>query len=127
MSSARITIEVNGVKYPLYFGMVAVEMIVKKSVEAAAKGEADDLKSFAQIVHAGMCNSADMNDIDRPSFSDSYIIAEEVASDEDQSKLISDAWINSKPHKDLIERLSGGNKKKAVESPKKASKRTGTK
>lgn len=126
MSSARITIEVEGVKHSLYFGMLAVEMIAKKSVEAAAKGEADDLKSFAHIIHAGMCNHADMKDFDRPSFEEAYIIAESLASDEEQSKLISDAWINSKPHKELIERLSGIGKKKAVESPRKSSKKTGT-
>lgn len=126
MSNPRITFEVGGVKHSLYFGMVATEIISEKSVKAAASKEKSSIKSFAYIVYGGLCNSADTKDEDRPEFEDAYLLAESIATDNDLCAKIQEAWTDSKPHQQLMERLNSLNKKKA--DPKvKPSRTTGTK
>ncbi|SMC45726.1 hypothetical protein [Pedobacter africanus] len=116
MSNPRITFEVEGVKYSLYFGMVATQIITEKSIKAAASQEKSNVKSFAYILFGGLCNAAELVDEANPDFEQAYLLAEVIAGDDDLTSKIYSAWQESKPHKELMDRLNS-NKKKAGKQP----------
>lgn len=124
MTNSIISFDVDGIGYSLYFGMVATEIISQKSIQAAEGGEINDIKAFAYIVYGGLCNHDDLHDRQRSSFQEAYIIAESIASDDKLTMKIYSVWSDSKPNKDLLERLNGTKKKVEV---KRQLKKTGTK
>jgi len=128
MTGARKTFEIEGVKHSLYFGMVATEIILAKSVKYAESKDPHGIKSTAEIIYGGLCNNADLSDIDRPTFEEAYLIAESIISDEQLIKDILSAWTESKPYVSLMERLNGDKKKaETPEVEKNSQPKTGVK
>lgn len=118
MSSARITIEVNGVKYPLYFGMVATEIISNKTATASLDGAIDNFRSLAFTIYGGLCNEADIKEVSRPSFEEAYHLAEEISmlQDSEVASQIVSAWTESRPYDEMMKRLASINSKKKAEA-----------
>ncbi len=106
----RHTFKVNEIEHTVLFGMVAQEIFQLKSIEEAIKAnergetqKVEQFKTFVIMVYAGLCNNADRIDVNRPSFTQAYDIAEGVES-EDQ-KLIYEAFANSQPIQTMLEKL----------------------
>lgn len=120
MGNAKVIFVLEGVSHSLYFGMVATELIEANSIKAANANEKSNMKSFAYIVHAGMCNQAELKDLPYPEFEEAYLIAESICKDEELCAKIQSTWTESKPYKELMDRLNEGKKKAEVkEKPKK--------
>lgn len=111
MSNARITFEVEGVKHSLYFGMVATQIISDKSIKAAASGDVNNVKAFAYIIFGGICNQCELKDEQYPEFEEAYLIAELISADDELTSRIYSTWQDSKPYKELMDRLNSGKKK----------------
>jgi hypothetical protein len=131
MTNPRIDIEIQGVTHSLYFGMSAIQIFSEKSIHELQllsaqnpktpldKLQADPVKSFAYVVYGGLCNTADINEQQRPTFTECYEIAENILyEDEAVQKSVFDCFNNSRAHKALKERLSGI-QKKSLPVPKK--------
>lgn len=131
MSNGRISFEIEGTKHTLYFGMSAIEIFSRKSVnelgrlakenpETPIKDlKADGVKSFAYIIYAGLCNQADIKELDRPSFSEAYELSEEILYQaEDLQNDIVNCFNESRANKLLQEKLHGKEKKSEVEAEK---------
>lgn len=118
MSVPRITFQIEGVTHSLYFGMAAIEVFSKKSVAELGvlakenpktpldKLIADPVKSFAYVVYAGLCNDADIKEVQRPSFEQAYEVADAIMYEAEQLQSdIFTCFKESRAHKALIERL----------------------
>lgn len=129
--TAKMEFEIEGVKHSLYFGMTSVHIFQQKSFEEVARMEAqgikaaaenvDQIKTFTYVVYSGACNWADLNDLQRPMFSDVYMLCEKILTkDNEHIQLkIWEVWKNSQPVAEMLERLNGVNKEKPKKSQKK--------
>lgn len=129
MGNGIIDFEIEGVTHSLFFGMVATEIIEGLSIKAAKEGELgakiDNLKAFAYVVYGGLCNKADSIDIQRPEYTEAYMIADAVWIDQELSTKIYKTWEESKPCIELMKRIGTmPDKKKDEVKPKR---KTGTK
>lgn len=129
MTNPRIDIQIQGVTHSLYFGMAAIQIFSEKSIHELQilaaenpktpldKLQADPVKSFAYIIYAGLCNQADIEELQRPTFKFAYDLADSILYEDDEfQKPIFDCFNNSRAHKALKERL-GGVEKKSVLDP----------
>lgn len=129
--TAKMEFEIEGVKHSLYFGMTSTYIFQQKSFEEVARMEAqgikadadnvDKIKTFAYVVYSGACNWADLNDLQRPKYSDIYMLVEKILSKENEAIQVSiwETWNNSLPVAEMLERLNGVNKEKPKKSQKK--------
>ena len=90
MTNGHFDFELEGVKYSLHFGMTAAQIFSEKSMQEVRKLMeetpdvdpkdlvADNVKSFAYMIYAGMCNEADREERKRPSFTEVYDLTERV-------------------------------------------------
>lgn len=133
MTNAKVKFKIDGVERSLYFGMVATQIFAEKGAKQATNNtEANNIKSFAYLVYAGLCNQADLLDNSYPTFEQAYELTEKIIEQgEELQNLIFATWQNSKPAKDMLDRLpkpevevTEEGKKKEV---KKSTKSTGTK
>jgi hypothetical protein len=131
MTNAQIEFEIKGVKYSLYFGMSAIEIFSTKSVQELQRLaiefptvkledlKADNVKSFAYIVYAGLCNSADKKDLSRPTFQKAYELSEEICFESEELQAsIFETFNESRANKLLQEKLNGKQKKSDPEAVK---------
>lgn len=118
----RIAVDVNGKPVVLHFGMSAIRIWQERSFgeiqKVAAggkvpKGKAlldklDNIKSFANLVYAGMCNYQDtLEDGIRPSYSDAYEVTEEILFMDEQVQLnVWNCFQGSRAYDLLIKRLN---------------------
>lgn len=122
MSNARITFEVEGNVYSLYFGMVATQIISEKSVKTVKNSKVekvDNIKAFAYIIYGGLCNDADSRDIERPEFTEAYQIADSIVGNDELTTRIYSTWENSKPYTELLAKLGIDKKKEEIKPIKK--------
>lgn len=102
----RITVGEN----TLHFGMTAIRIWQEKCQEEVKRlngGKPDNVKAFAYLIHAGLCNYQDTIDGVHPSFESSYAIAEEILfMPEDIQKSIWDCFNNSRAGKPLLDALT---------------------
>lgn len=117
MASARITFDFKGILYTLYFGMASTRVFEEKAVadyeklkdagnEEPEGDDYDSTKGFANIVHSGLCNQADIDEVQRPKFSESYELAEGIAIENpDLVTEIFNCWNESRPVSDMLERM----------------------
>lgn len=135
MASARVKITVDEKEYELYFGMVSASIfqqllakeylrIQESGIEAPQQSDFDEYKQLAMVIHAGLCNMADIKDEQRPQFIDSYSLAEEISKDKDAASMVDSAWNESQPVVEMIERLKSA---AAAEEKKSQIKSTGKK
>jgi len=120
--SNKIDFELEGVKHSLRFGMTAVEITQAKAFKHTQLHNNEQLSTwdmFIVIIHAGLCNHADVAEINRPTWEESNDIAEALASEEKTQALIWEVFESSKPVKEMMDRLksvtaslSNGSKKK---------------
>lgn len=136
MTNGHFDFELEGVKYSLRFGMTAVQIFFQKSAqqvkELAEENpgvpldelKADNVKSFAYLLYAGLCNYADSKEQKRPTFEDAYNLTESVLTDAPESlqKEIFDCYSNSRATVSQNEKLGI----KSVPEDEKKKKRTGT-
>lgn len=117
----RITVDVNGKAIVLHFGMVAVRIWQERSFSEITKvagggkvpkGKAlleklDNVKSFANLIYAGMCNYSETVEQSHPSFEESYLITEEILfmGDEPQNS-IWNCFQGSRAYDLLIKKLN---------------------
>lgn len=123
MGNGNISFEIEGVKHSLFFGMVATEIIEELSVKAANENklgsQINNLKAFAYVVFGGLCNKADSMDVQRPEFTEAYIIADAIWLDQELSTKIYKTWEESKPCVELMKRIgTAPDKKKDEVKPK---------
>lgn len=130
MASARLKITVYDKEYNLYFGMSSTrifqelsakdyQLLVDSGIEKPTLDDIDHYKSFANLIHSGLCNMADINSEQRPLFIDSYSLAELISKDDELCLLINDVWSNSQPVKDMLDKLASfnvGEKKNKVKN-----------
>lgn len=116
MASAKISFEIEGVSHTLYFGMSSVGIFQKRSateymllvnsgIETPEKGDFDEIKSFANLIYSGLCNQADILDEQRPPFIEAYELTEAISIIPGLAERISEVWNESRPVKDMIDRL----------------------
>lgn len=102
--------EIDGKKYSLYFGIVATQIALEKSVGLI--NESDNIKGFSYIIYGGLCNQADRRDLARPLFEEAYdltmLILEQPV--ELQNSIYA-KWAETKPAKALIDLLPKSKKK----------------
>ena len=108
-----VSVEVEGKKIDLHFGMVSTQIFAEKvDAEMARLAERgsdkiSDIKFLAIIIYSGICNKADINETQYPDFADCYLLAENIASEQyvEQQKVIWNAWTTARPTQGLLERL----------------------
>lgn len=118
----RISVDVNGKAVILHFGMSAIRIWQERSFTEIKKvsgtgkvpkgkellGKLDNVKSFVNLVYAGMCNYQDtLENGVHPNYSDAYAITEEILFMDEQVQL--DVWScfqNSRAYDLLIKRLN---------------------
>lgn len=112
MSNGRIKFTVPSGEYTLHFGMKSAQIFAEKGLnefllmEERGEKKADNIKSFAYIIFAGLCNYADIVEHQHPKFEDAYLITEEILMAPDEIQIsIFNAWKESRPTKDMMDRL----------------------
>lgn len=116
MPSAKLTFEIEGVSYGLYFGMASVRvfeeraakeylLLVASGIEEPKQSDLDPMKTLASLVYSGLCNMADINDEQRPKFIEAYSLSELISIDLELCENINTVWAESQPVKDMLERL----------------------
>jgi len=106
--SNKIDFEIDGVKHSLRFGMTAVEITQNKAYQHTQLHNNEQLSTwdmFVVIIYSGLCNNADVEEINRPKWKDAFDIAESLADETETTMLIWECWENSKPVKAMMERL----------------------
>lgn len=123
----RLKFKVNDQEVELYFGMVSVKVFAEYSAKEYERlnggTEIDGLKALAIMIHSGRCNACEINFDPYPDFIDSYEAAESLANDIETVNKINDAWISSRPVKEMLDRLENFN----LSEKKNKVKRTGMK
>jgi len=125
MTNGHFDFELEGVKYSLHFGMTAVRIFSIKSGEELVRLQeanpdvkpedlkADGVKSFAYLVYAGLCNSADIKEQRHPSFQEAYELAESILMDDSSLQdEIFEAFNSSRATKKQMELLGPKDEKK---------------
>ena len=118
MISAKYPFKINKNQYTVYFGMTSVGIFQQKSFQEVmrmtengieATGEnVDKIKTFAYVVYSGLCNWADIQDEQRPKYSDVYMLCEDILRDNVEiQEGIWTTWQESQPVKEMLERLNG--------------------
>lgn len=118
---AIVRFEVDGQSYGLYFGIPSTRIFEEKcaaeylrlqasGIEEPGENDFDPYLTFAFVVHSGLCNMADIETMPRPQFIDSYTLSQNISNDEALAKRINDVWAESRPVKDMLERLATVNK-----------------
>lgn len=131
MTNAKVKFIIDGVERSLYFGMVATQIFAEKGAKLAENNtNANNVKSFAYLVYAGLCNQADLLDNAYPTFEEAYELTEKIIEQgEELQNQIFTTWQNSKPAKNMLEMLPKS-EEVAEEGKKKEpsqSRKTGTK
>lgn len=76
-------IRVKEVKYPLYFGMLAIEELVNR----LDRSDSDNhVKILTDMVFSGMCNHAYRQDLEFPKYSEVCDLIEDFFDEEDSSE-----------------------------------------
>ncbi len=129
-TTGRMSFELEGVNYSLFFSMIAIEIYqtksfneVKRLKDAGLPLEVDDIKAMSYIIYAGLCGYADLKEKVRPSFEQAYELADSLCY-LDNSELVNEifeCFNNSRASKALRQRL--GIEKKS--DPESLSKQTG--
>lgn len=122
-----VKFELYGQSYRLYFGIPSTRIFEEKCaaeyLRLQASGIAepkekdyDPYLTFAFVVHSGLCNMADIMTEPKPDFIESYTLSQSIANNNDLSEKINNAWIESQPVKDMLERLAevNGEEKKST-------------
>lgn len=120
MSNGKISFELGNQQHSLHFGMSAVRIFATKcEAEATRLGKEeiiDQIKAFAYLVYAGLCNHADAKDESRPSFDFAYELTEEILSQPEELQIsIWNCYNESRAGKELNEKLEPFQKKNAEE------------
>lgn len=128
MTNGKVSFEIEGIKRSLYFGMVATEIFAQKAVKTSLNpSDSNNIKAFAYLVYAGLCNQADLLDNAYPKFDDAYQLTERIIEQgEELQMLIYDTWAASKPAKNVLDKLPkpvqeltpSGKKKELSKTPK---------
>lgn len=116
MASAKITFEIEGKSYGLYFGMASTRIFQERSaseyirlqesgIKEPKQEDFDPYKTFAFVIHSGLCNMADIMDEQRPAFIDSYSLSEQIARDSELCSTINTVWNESQPVVEMLDRL----------------------
>ncbi len=107
MTNGRVQFDIDGVKRSLYFGMVATQIFTEKVANLAIKKvESSDVKTFAFLVYAGLCNQCDLLDLPYPTFEQAYHLTENIIhKGEDLQNEIYKTWSDSEPAKDMLAKL----------------------
>lgn len=117
--------EIEGKKYSLFFGMVATEIMARKSVNLVGlddKSEEARLKTFSYLVYGGLCNQADRKDISRPPYEEAYDLAMAIIGHSDELQTnIWNTWAETRPAKVMLDKLpkpttEDGKKKEEAEN-----------
>lgn len=119
--SNKIDFELEGVKHSLRFGMTSVRILEQKSIHHTNLHNGEELSNidmFINVVYSGLCNHADVVEENRPSWSDAYDISEQLLLDADLQKKIFDVWEDSKPVKEMMQRLKSIGETKKKQSQK---------
>lgn len=132
MASAKITFEIDGKSYGLYFGMASTRIFQERSaseylrlqasgIEKPEQKDFDPYKTFAFVIHSGLCNMADIMDEQRPAFIDSYSLSEQISRNSELCETINNVWSESQPVQEMMERLKSSldTEKKSRKSGKK--------
>lgn len=115
-----VRFEVDGRAYGLYFGIPSTRIFEEKcaaeylrlqasGIEEPTQEDFDPYLSFAFVVHSGLSNMADIETQPRPQFIDSYTISQLISKDDDLCQRINETWQESRPVKDMLERLESIN------------------
>lgn len=108
MTNGKVSFEIDGIKRSLYFGMVATEIVEKKTFAISNAGEVNlsGIRAFSYIIYGGLCNQAELMDNPYPKFDDAYELTEKIVEQgEELQSLIYNTWANTKPGKDMLARL----------------------
>lgn len=107
MTNGRVQFEIDKVKRSLYFGMIATQIFTEKAAKVAVKEvETNDVKTFAYLVYAGLCNQMDLLDMPYPTFEQAYELTEKILQQGDELQTtIYKTWEESKPAKDMMAKL----------------------
>lgn len=135
MGSAKVTFEIEGNEYSLYFGMVSigifeelsarrVKALVDSGIENPTQEDFGNLLSAAILIHAGLCNMSEIDFGTKPTFENSYRIAELIANDVELWRRINETWEESKPVKEMQDRLKN---QLSTQEKKNTNRTTGTK
>lgn len=117
MASAKLNIEVGGKSYGLYFGMASTRIFQERSaleykrlvdsgIKEPTQADFDPYKTFAFVIHSGLCNMADILDEQRPEFIDSYALSEDISRDAGLCETINRVWSESQPVVEMLEKLN---------------------
>lgn len=130
-----VSIELEGVKHTLLFGMKAIRIFSEKTSQEIQRQNAtiedvnewnfqiEENKSFIYLVYAGLCNYAESNDLEYPSYQDCYLIANELLFDANQQVKIWEVFKSSKAGSNLLSAFA----QKQESKKKNTKKQTGTK
>ena len=117
MTNGHFDFEVEGVKYSLHFGNIAIEQFSRLSMEGFQSGVVGDVKSFTDMVFSGLYNAALIEGKNTPK----YLHAAELVDllidnelDEIQEEIVN-TYKNSRASVKQLERL---NKNKEIKKKK---------
>jgi len=132
MGNGKVQFEIDGIKRSLYFGMVATQIFAEKGFKLAEKGlENNNVKSFAYLVYAGLCNQADLLDNAYPTFEQAYELTERIIEQgEELQTSIFNAWSESKAAQNMLDKIPKAEEELTATGKKKEpnkSRKTGTK
>lgn len=116
---SEIIIDVEGVKRSLYFGMDAYQIFAENSVRTAnddSKGiTTSNAEGFAVIVYAGLFNGAILDRVNKPTFKEAYLIAQNILIEDDKLvKEIYDTWTGSIADKEVQRVIASNSDKKKI-------------
>lgn len=136
MTSAKLSFEINGILYTLYFGIEStrifqeraakeVLLLIASGIEKPTESDLNQLKLLANLIYSGLCNMADINDEQRPSFIDAYSLAEMISVNTELIEKINNVWEQSQPVKEMLDRLKNQATDEEKKSPQNIGKKSG--
>lgn len=114
MTNGHFEFEVEGVKYSLHFGNIAVEQFTRLSIDNMANNIANETKSFTDMVFSGLFNAALLEDKNAPKYSDALRLTDILLDNEmdKEQEGIVEAFKNSRASQKQLEKLNGSSEKK---------------
>ena len=114
MTNGHFEFEVEGVKYSLHFGNIAVEQFTRLSIENMSNNITNETKSMTDMIFSGLFNSALLEGRNVPKYADAIQITDLLLDNEmdKEQEGIVEAFKSSRASQKQLEKLSGKDVKK---------------
>jgi hypothetical protein len=111
-----VKVQIGKVEHTLLFGMKAIMIYSEKHLNELNRNPnkdaiIDEFKSFSYIVYAGLCNYAESQDLEYPTFENAYSLTEDLNDLPNEVLRIATAFKESRATQKLINVLNPVKKK----------------